>query len=88
MKNKQYTHYRNLYLFAEMGMKFRKLNEVLRFKQKKWLKRYIDLNTDLWSKAENQFQQKFRTSMKNVFCGKFAENTKETANHGNCWRSC
>ena len=39
-------------------MKVDKMNESLKFKQKKRSKQYTDLNTDLGDKADNKFEGK------------------------------
>ena len=49
----------------------------MKHKQKKWLKLYIDLKTELGSKAENQFQGKFCRSKDKVFSGKFVGDVKK-----------
>ena len=35
------------------------MRRIIRFKQKAWLKSYIDINTDLREKAKNDFQKDF-----------------------------
>ena len=43
-KNNYSIHYRNLKQCLEFGMKLKKIHRILRFKQKDWMKPYIDFN--------------------------------------------
>ena len=70
-ENNCYTQYRSSIFHVEKGMKVWKQNERMKFKRKKWLKPYIDLNNDLRSKAESKFKESICGSINNKFSGIF-----------------
>ena len=52
-KNNYVIHNRNLQQYLEFGIKFRKIHSILKFKQKDWMKPYIDFNTQKRKEATN-----------------------------------
>ena len=60
-----------------MGIKVEKINKLMNFKQKKWLKPYIDLGTELRSKAENKFQKNICESINLDFFWKLVDVKKD-----------
>eukprot|EP00760_Papus_ankaliazontas_P009483 PhM_4_TR14086/c5_g1_i4/m.107049 len=75
-KENYICHYRYIKFALSIGFTQDCFNvkEVIKFKQSKWLKNYIDMNTALRTKAGNDFEKDYFKLMNNIIYGKTNEN--------------
>ena len=66
--------------YLQQGMKLKKVNKTIRFKQKAWLKPWIDFNTDKRKQATSDFEKDMYKLMNNAVYGKTMENVREHIN--------
>ena len=66
--------YRMLKFFVRHGMVVDKIHEIISFKQRKWLAKYINLNTQKRNIAKNYCEKDFYKLSKMAIYGKTMEN--------------
>ena len=76
-KKKYVVHISILKQALNHGLKLKKVHRVIEFNQEAWLKKYIDMNTELRKKASYDFQKYFFKLMNNAEFGKTMENVKK-----------
>lgn len=71
------VHISTLQQALNYGLIFAKVHQIISFKQEKWLKPYILLNTKLRAGAKNNFEKNLYKLMNNYFYGKTIENKRK-----------
>lgn len=79
-KYKYVIHYVHLKNCIKHGLILKKIHRVITFRQKAFLKKYIDLNTELRQKALSTFEQDFFKLLNNSIFGKTLENSENRVN--------
>ena len=73
-KNEYVIHIKNLKQALNHGLILKEVHKAISFNQDKWLKQYIEVNTELRQKVKNDFEKDFIKLMNNAVFGKAMEN--------------
>ena len=79
-KKKYVLHYKNLIQCLKQGMKLKRIYRGIKFVESEWMKPYIDMNTELRTKAKNNFEKDHYKLMNNSVFGKTMENIRNRVN--------
>ena len=79
-KNKYVVHYKNLIQYLKLGMKLKRIHRGIKFVESEWMKPYINMNTELRTKAKNNFEKDYYKLMNNSIFGKTMENIRNRVN--------
>ena len=76
-KKKYVVHIKSLKQALNHGLKLKKVQRIIEFNQKAWLKPYIDMNTELRKLAKDDFEKDLFKLMNNAVFGKTMENIRK-----------
>ena len=76
-KNKYVCNISTLKMAFDHGLRLIKVHRAIEFNHSAWLKKYIDMNTELRKNANNEFENNFFKLMNNAVFGKMIENVKK-----------
>ena len=74
------VYYKNLEYYIKLGIKVHKVNKILTCDEKPFLKKYIDLNTELRKNSKNDLEKDLFKLMNNAIFGKSMENVLNKSN--------
>ena len=75
-KKKYVIHIRTLKQSLNNDLRLKKVRRIIQFKQKSWLKEYIDMNTELRKNAKNEFEKTLFKLLNNSVFGRTMKNLR------------
>ena len=79
-KTKYVLHHENLKFYLRQGLRLTKIHRGVTFEEKDFMKKYIDLNTNMRKKGTTDFEKDFYKLMNNSVFGKTMENVRNRVN--------
>ena len=79
-KKKYVLHYENLKLYLRLGLRLTKIHRGITFAEEDFMKKYIDLNTELRTKGTTDFEKDFFKLMNNSVFGTTMKNVRNRSN--------
>ena len=75
--NKYVCNISTLKIALDHGLRLIEVHRAIEFNQSAWLKKYIDMNTELRKNAKNDFEKNFFKLMNNAVFGKMIKNVRK-----------
>ena len=75
-KTEYVLHIRNLQLYTSLGMRCTKIHRILEFTQSRWMKPFIEKNTNMRARATSSFEKDFFKLLINSSFGKTMEQVR------------
>ena len=79
-KSRYVLNHESLKLYTRLGLRLTKIYSGIMFQESKFLEPYIQLNTDMRTKAKTDFEKDFYKLMNNSVFGKTMENIRKRVN--------
>ena len=79
-KEKYIVHIKSLQQYLSLGMILTRIHRAISFKQRSWLKPYIDFNTEKRRQATSEHEKNFFKLLINAIFGKMMENVRRYKN--------
>ena len=76
-----FVHYAVLKFYLMMGLTLDKVHRVIKYKQKAWLKEYIDFNSKQRALSQNDFDKAYYKLKNNALFGKTMEDVRKRINY-------
>ena len=76
-----FVHYSVLKFYLAMGLTLKKVHRVIKYKQKPWLREYIDFNSNQRALSCNDFDKAFYKLKNNALFGKTMEDVRKRINY-------
>lgn len=75
------VHFTALKFYLQMGLTLDKVHRIIKYKQKAWLKEYINFNSEQRAQSSNDFDKSFYKLKNNALFGKTMEDVRKRINY-------